>query len=68
MAGMGFRLGAGGRHTDIDGRRTGTYRHDPAAAAVTFVDGHLGGQTAKHAGAASTLRFSNMVSCEPWGR
>ncbi len=68
MAGMGFRLAAGGRYTDIDGQRAGRYTLDPARGTVSFSGGHLGGQTATLSGGASAIRFSNMVSCEPWGR
>jgi hypothetical protein len=68
MAGMGFKLAANGRYTDVDGKRPGRYAFDAASGAVSFTDGHLGGQSAKVSGGGSSIRFTNMVSCEPWGR
>jgi len=68
MAGIGFKLAANGRYTDAEGKRPGRYRFDSATGGISFTDGHLGGQTATVSGGAPSIRFSNMVSCEPWGR
>lgn len=64
MAGMGFVLKAGGKYTDSDGGRAGSYQHDAAKASITFSGGFLDGQTARK------VRANGMdlgrVSCEPW--
>jgi len=64
MAGMGFVLKPGGKYTDTDGGRSGSYQHDAASATIRFSGGFLDGQTARK------VRANGMdlqrVSCEPY--
>lgn len=65
MAGMGFLLKPGGKYTDVDGERGGTYAYDAAGATVTFKSGFLDGQAGRNVN-ASGFSLSATVSCEPW--
>lgn len=65
MAGMGFRLNAGGKYTDVDGKRGGTYAIQPAQHTISFTGGFLDGQTGRNAGPRG-FSLTSSVSCEPW--
>lgn len=65
MAGMGFRLKAGGAYADVDGGRGGTYAFNAAASTLAFRGGFLAGQTGKNV-QSSGFTLSTTVNCEPW--
>ncbi len=66
LAGLGFRLAADGRYTDLAGRGGGRYTHDGAAGVLAFIGGHMDGQSARRSGDPPSWRLSPMVSCEIW--
>jgi hypothetical protein len=66
MAGMGFKLAANGRYTDVDNARGGTYVYNGTAGSVTFRGGFLDGQTGRGVSNQGTFDLSATVNCEPW--
>lgn len=64
MAGMGFVLKPGGKYTDSEGGRSGSYQHDSASATMRFSGGFLDGQTARKVRARGM--DLQRVSCEPY--
>ncbi|HYV96260.1 MAG TPA: hypothetical protein VE967_02265 [Gemmatimonadaceae bacterium] len=65
MAGMGFKLEAGGKYAGVDGTGAGTYVRDVAAATITFHGGKFDGQVARNV-KNTGFQLSQTVSCEPW--
>ncbi|MBI3147833.1 MAG: hypothetical protein HYZ17_04895 [Betaproteobacteria bacterium] len=65
MAGMGFVLKPGGKYTDSDGGRGGSYRHDAALATLSFRGGFLDGQIGRNVRARG-LDLTRTVNCEPY--
>jgi hypothetical protein len=66
MAGMGFKLSANGRYTDVDNARGGTYAYNAGAGTVTFRGGYLDGQTGRGVSNQGAFDLSATVNCEPW--
>jgi hypothetical protein len=64
LAGMGFKLAANGRYTDVDNERGGTYAYN--AGSVTFRGGFLDGQTGRGVTNQGSFDLSATVNCEPW--
>jgi hypothetical protein len=62
LIGLGFKVQAGGRYTDLDGKNAGTYALN--GDQVTFRGGHLDGQTGRHL-KENKFRVGTMASCEP---
>lgn len=66
MAGMGFRLLAGGKYSDLDGSRgSGSYRHDAGSSTLSFSGGFLDGQKGSNV-RITGFQISSTVNCEPW--
>jgi hypothetical protein len=65
MAGMGFRLLAGGKYIDLDSKRGGSYRYDTGTATVSFSGGFLDGQKGSNV-RTTGFQISSTVNCEPW--
>lgn len=65
MAGMGFKLEAGAKYTDLDGARAGSYVVNAGNGTISFRGGFLGGQTGKNM-KASAFDLSATVNCAPW--
>jgi hypothetical protein len=64
MAGMDFRMVAGGKYTDGDGKRGGTYAYKASESAVSFHGGFMDGQKATQV-RMTGLQLSANVSCKP---
>jgi hypothetical protein len=62
LIGLGFKVQAGGRYTDLDGKNRGTY--SVSGDQVTFRGGHLDGQTGRDL-KGDKFRVGTMASCEP---
>jgi len=62
LIGLGFKVQAGGRYTDLDGKNPGTYALN--GDQVTFRGGHLDGQTGRDL-KGNNFRIGTMASCEP---
>jgi hypothetical protein len=62
LIGLGFKVQAGGRYTDLDGKNPGTY--SVSGDQVTFRGGHLDGQTGRDL-KDNKFRVGTMASCEP---
>ena len=66
MAGMGFRLLASNRYTDLDGSRGGgSYSYDAGSATLSFSGGFLDGQKGGNV-KITGFQISRTVNCEPW--
>lgn len=65
MAGMGFILSPGGKYTDVDGQRGGTYVYDGAASTISFKGGFLAGQRGTNV-TLKGFQLSSTVWAEPW--
>jgi hypothetical protein len=63
MIGLGFKVLAGGRYTDLDGGNAG--RFSIAAGTVRFQGGHLGGQVGRLEPNGS-FGIGQRARCEPW--
>jgi hypothetical protein len=64
MAGMDFRMMPGGKYTDGDGKRGGTYAYKASESTVSFRGGFMDGQKATHV-RITGLHLSANVSCTP---
>ncbi len=64
MAGMDFRMMPGGKYTDGDGKRGGTYAYKASESAVSFRGGFLDSQKATQV-RITGLQLSANVSCKP---
>lgn len=64
MAGLGFKVIAGGQYTDLDGKTGGSY--SVSGGRVTFRGGHLGGQIGRDLTAQGGFRIGAQAVCEPW--
>jgi hypothetical protein len=64
LAGMGFKLQAGGRYTDLDGKSAG--RWAVKGADVHFTGGHLAGQVGRDIKDRG-FTFGQAMSCQLWG-
>jgi hypothetical protein len=65
MAGLGFKVLAGGRYTDLDGGNAGTY--SVAGGNITFAGGHMASVSGRDFNAANgTFRVGAQALCEPW--
>jgi hypothetical protein len=61
LIGLGFKVLAGNRYTDLDGKNAGKFRVD--GETVTFTGGHLDGQIGK---GLKDYKFTiDSASCEP---
>jgi hypothetical protein len=61
LMGLGFKVQAGGRYTDLDNKSRGTYVF--TGSTITFKGGHLDGQVARSVGGG---RFNiGTTTCEP---
>lgn len=65
MAGMGFRLKAGGTYQDLDGKRGGQYAYDARAHTISFRGGFLDGQVGRNV-QSTGFQLSATVRAEPW--
>lgn len=63
MIGLGFKVVAAGRYTDLDGKNPGAFAI--SGSTVIFRGGHLGGQMGRDLNAAR-FRIGAQASCEPW--
>jgi hypothetical protein len=63
MIGLGFKVLAGGRYTDLEGRNPGSY--SIAGDTVTFRGGHLGGQVGRGL-KGDGFQLGLQASCEPY--
>jgi hypothetical protein len=63
MIGLGFKVLAGGRYTDLDGKNPGSFT--VSGSTVTFRGGHLDGQVGRDLNGAN-FRIGAQASCEPW--
>ncbi len=62
LIGLGFKVLAGNRYTDLDGKESGTFRISDDT--VTFSGGHLDGQVGKN---LHDYKFNiSSASCEPF--
>jgi hypothetical protein len=64
MAGLGFKVTAPGRYSDLDGATSGTF--SVSGSSVTVRGGHLGGQTGREL-TAKGFRIGQQATCEFWG-
>jgi hypothetical protein len=64
MAGMDFRMAAGGKYTDGDGKRGGTYAYKASESTVSFRGGFMDGLKATQV-RMTGLQLSANVSCKP---
>src|SRR6185503_16852496 len=60
LIGLGFRLQANGRYTDLDGKNSGTVSYN--GSGLTFVGGHLAGQTGRNVRGGTNFEIG-MISC-----
>jgi hypothetical protein len=63
MIGLGFKVLAGGRYTDLEGGNAGTYA--VSGTNVSFKGGHLGGQTGRDL-KNGNFRIGAQAGCEPF--
>lgn len=62
LIGLGFKVLAGNKYTDLDGKESGTFRISDDT--VTFSGGHLDGQVGKN---LHDYKFNiHSASCEPF--
>jgi len=60
LIGLGFRLQANGHYTDLDGKSSGTVTYN--GSRVTFVGGHLAGQTGRNIRGGTNFEIGS-ISC-----
>jgi hypothetical protein len=63
LIGLGFRVVANGKYTDLDRKSSGTFTVQ--GSSITFHGGHLDGQTG-HNLRGNKFVLGSMVSCEPF--
>lgn len=63
LIGLGFKVTAPGRYTDLDGGNAGRYR--VSGSTVTFTGGHLDGQSGRDL-RNGQFTIGSMAGCEPW--
>ena len=63
MAGLGFKVLAGNRYTDLDGRNAGTF--SASGDSVSFRGGHLDGQSGRNLRGHS-FTIGSRAGCEPF--
>ena len=63
MIGLGFKVTAAGRYTDLDGMNPGTYT--VSGTNVTFKGGHLDGQTGRDL-KDGKFTIGTLAGCEPY--
>ena len=64
LAGLGFKVLAGGRYTDLDGGNSGSYSVN--GDTVTFRGGHLDGIVGRDLAGGSFTVGAQGAPCEPW--
>jgi hypothetical protein len=60
LIGLGFKLQANGRYTDLDGKSSGTVSYN--GSNVTFVGGHLAGQSGRNIRGGTNFEIG-YISC-----
>jgi len=63
LIGLGFKVVANGKYTDLDRKSTGTFTVQ--GSSITFHGGHLDGQTGRNL-RGNKFVLGSMVSCEPF--
>lgn len=63
LIGLGFKVVASGKYTDLDRKSTGTFTVQ--GNSITFHGGHLDGQTGRNV-RGNKFVLGSMVSCEPF--
>jgi hypothetical protein len=63
LIGLGFKLGADGTYTDLDGKSRGRVTYSADGTTLTFVGGHLDGQHGRNVRNGGRNFEINMISC-----
>src|SRR6476469_545301 len=63
LIGLGFRLGADGTYTDLDGKSRGRVTYSADGTSITFVGGHLDGQRGRNVRNGGRNFEINTISC-----
>ena len=63
LIGLGFKLGADGTYTDLDGKSRGRVTYSADGTSITFVGGHLDGQRGRNVRNGGRNFEINTISC-----
>ena len=63
LIGLGFRLGADGTYTDLDGKSRGRITYSADGTGIMFVGGHLDGQHGRNVRNGGRNFEINTISC-----
>jgi hypothetical protein len=63
LIGLGFKLGADGTYTDLDGKSRGRVTYSADGTSLTFVGGHLDGQHGRNVRNGGRSFEINTISC-----
>jgi hypothetical protein len=63
LLGLGFQLAGDGSYTDLDGKNPGRVTYGAGGSTVTFVGGHLDGQTGRNVRNGGKNFEINTISC-----